>query len=156
MLSASNTGHNWVEFNGTVEEAERLFATQYWHYQHAESGGYRLACDQYSLPEHLLDSIDFVMPTISLEGMKPVANWFRGRDQLVETFAAGATIGSQPCGSLITIDCLRQLYNFPASNTSAEGNQMGIGEWADYLYEPDLPTFFKNFVGFLRLIRVYF
>lgn len=140
-------GHNWVEFEGTVEEAERLFATEYWHYQHTETGGYRLACDEYSLPEHIQEHVDFAMPTIQLDGMRPVANLFRGRDELVQEFASGATIGSEPCGSLITIECLRQLYNFPALNTSAEGNQMGIGEWADYLYEPDLPIFFKNFVS---------
>lgn len=87
------------------------------------------------------------MPTIQLDGLKPVANLFRGRDELVETFATGGSLGAQPCGTLITIDCLRELYKFSASNTSAAGNQMGIGEWADYLYEPDLPTFFKNFVS---------
>lgn len=140
-------GHNWVEFEGTVEEAERLFATEYWHYQHTETGGYRLACDEYSLPEHIQEHVDFAMPTIQLDGMRPVANLFRGRDELVQEFASGATIGSEPCGSLITIECLRELYNFPALNTSAEGNQMGIGEWADYLYEPDLPLFFKNFTS---------
>lgn len=139
-------GHNWVQFDGTVEEAERLFATEYWHYQHAESGGYRLACDEYSLPEHVQPHVDFAMPTIQLEGLKPVANVITSRDLMVE-FTEGAIIGSQPCGSLITIDCLRELYQFPASNLSAAGNEMGIGEWADYLYEADLPIFFKNFTS---------
>ncbi|KAJ4422716.1 hypothetical protein N0V82_002613 [Gnomoniopsis sp. IMI 355080] len=139
------TGHNWVQFEGTVEEAERLFATEYWHYQHAESGGYRLACDDYSLPEHVQQHIDFAMPTIQLEGLKPVANTIS--QNLVTEFASGAVIGSQACGSLITVACLRELYQFSASNLSAAGNEMGIGEWADYLYEPDLPTFFKNFTS---------
>lgn len=112
-----------------------------------ETGGFRLACDEYSLPEHVQEHVDFAMPTIQLDGMKPVANLFRGRDELVETFATGGSIGAQPCGTLITIECLRALYNFTSSNTSAPGNQMGIGEWADYLYEPDLPIYFKNFVS---------
>lgn len=135
-----------MQFEGTVEEAERLFATEYWHYQHAETGGYRLACDDYSLPEHVRPHIDFAMPTIQLEGLKPVANVITSRDLMVE-FTEGAFLGSESCGSLITIDCLRDLYQFPASNLSAAGNEMGIGEWADYLYEVDLPTFFKNFTS---------
>lgn len=149
---ALSKGHNWVEFDGTVEEAERLFATEYWHYQHAESGGFRLACDEYSLPEHVRHHVDFAMPTIQLDGMRPVANLFRGRDELVAAFPTGASIGEYPCGKLITIECLRELYSFPALNTSAEGNEMGIGEWADYLYEPDLPLYFQNFVSDILIL----
>ena len=135
-------GHNWVHFDGTVEEAERLFATEYWHYQHKESDGFRLACDHYSLPEHVRKHVDFAMPTIQLDGLKPVASY-----DIAARIPGGATLGSLPCGTLITVECLRQLYNFPAGTTAAEGNQMGIGEWADYLYEADLPTFFKNFTS---------
>jgi tripeptidyl-peptidase I len=131
-----------VEFDGTVEEAEKLFNTKYWHYEHTETGGYRLACDEYSLPEKVQKHDDFAMPTVQLDGMKPVANIGRN---IASTFPGGAKLGSEPCGKLVTVECLRKLYNFPAGSTSAQGNQMGIGEWADYLYEPDLPIYFKNF-----------
>ncbi|KAF3764746.1 subtilisin-like protein [Cryphonectria parasitica EP155] len=141
-----STGHNWVQFEGTVEEAERLFATEYWHYQHLETGGSRLACDHYSLPEHIQEHVDFAMPTIQLEGLQPVANAITSRDLMTE-ITDGAVLGTYPCGELVTIDCLRALYNFGPGNTSAAGNKMGIGEWADYLYEPDLPIFFKNFTS---------
>jgi tripeptidyl-peptidase-1 len=135
-----------VQFDGSVEEAERLFSTKYWHYRNADSGSYRVACDDYSLPEHVQKHVDFAMPTIQLHDLTPVANVKRGRT-LMAPIAGGAKIGSLPCGSLITIDCLRKLYKFPASNSSATGNEMGIGEWADYLNEPDLPLFFKNFTS---------
>lgn len=137
-------GHNWVEFDGTVAEAENLFKTEYWYYKHKESGGHRVACDEYSLPQHVQEHIDFVMPTIQLDGMKPVRNMVP--DALVQkTFPHGASLGSLPCGVLITIDCLRALYNFPKGNSAYAGNELGIGEWADFLYLPDLPIFFKNF-----------
>lgn len=135
-----------MQFDGTVEEAEKLFATEYWHYEHVENGGSRLACDHYSLPEHIQEHVDFAMPTIQLEGLNPVANVKTGRDLMTE-ITNGAYLGSKSCAELITIDCLRELYDFGPSNTSAAGNAMGIGEWADYLYEPDLPTFFKNFTS---------
>lgn len=133
-----------MEFDGTVEEAERLFATEYWHYQHVENGGLRLAVDEYRLPEHVQQHIDFVMPTVQLDGLKPIANTNHGRDAMA-IIPGGASLGSLPCGSLITIECLRKLYKFPVGKTAAKGNEIGIAEWADYLYEPDLPIFFKNF-----------
>ncbi|PSR82034.1 peptidase S8/S53 domain-containing protein [Coniella lustricola] len=141
-----STGHNWVHFDGTVDEAERLFATEYWHYEHLASGGSRLACDSYSLPEHLREHIDFAMPTIQLDGLQPVENAMTSRETMREV-SEGAILGSYPCGELITIECLRALYNFGPGNTSAAGNEMGIGEWADYLWEQDLPIFFKNFTS---------
>lgn len=144
MVTKIPSGHNWVQFDGTVQEAEQLFATEYWHYQHAASGGLRLACDHYSLPEHVQEHVDFAMPTVQLDGLKPVANVDR---TLMAPIPGGASIGSRSCGELITVDCLRKLYNFPAGNSSAADNQMGIGEWADYLYEEDLPEYFRNFTS---------
>jgi tripeptidyl-peptidase-1 len=134
-----------VQFDSSVEEAERLFSTKYWHYQNTESQDYRVACDDYSLPEHVQRHVDFAMPTVQLHDLSPVAEVNRGRTIMV--IKHGAKLGSEPCGTLITIDCLRQLYNFPPGKSSAAGNEMGIAEWADYLNEPDLPTFFKNFTS---------
>jgi tripeptidyl-peptidase-1 len=84
------------------------------------------------------------MPTVQLDGLKPVANAKLGSEALVK-FPKGASLGSLPCGVLITIECLRKLYKFPVGKTAAKDNQIGIAEWADYLYEPDLPIYFKNF-----------
>ena len=53
--------------------------------------------------------------------------------------------GLSNCSQLITIECLRAIYNFQALNLSDPSNKMGIGEWSDYLYLPDLPIFFENF-----------
>jgi tripeptidyl-peptidase-1 len=131
-----------VQFDGTVAEAEDLFATEYWYYKHQETGGHRLACDSYKLPSHVQKHVDFAMPTIQLDGLKPVANLNPAVRVEIE---AGASLGSEPCGTLVTVECLRKLYNFPAGSTANPSNVMGIGEWADYLNLPDLPIFFKNF-----------
>ncbi|KAI9691946.1 MAG: hypothetical protein M1820_009654 [Bogoriella megaspora] len=139
-----STGQNWVQFDGTIEEAERLFDTKYWYYQHKHSGGYRIACDSYSIPEHVREHVDFAMPTIQLDGLRPVANIDPTRAISVPN---GELTGLSNCSSLRTIECLRAIYNFGAGNTSSPGNQLGIGEWADYLYEPDLPVFFNNYTS---------
>ncbi|KAI1437880.1 peptidase S8/S53 domain-containing protein [Xylaria sp. CBS 124048] len=139
-------GLNWIEFDGTVEEAERLFQTEYWHYQHAESGGLRLAVDAYSLPVHIQKHVDFVMPTVQLEGLKPIPKTRYGHD-LMTNVENGARLGSLPCGDLITVECLRKLYKFPPGKRADKDNKIGIAEWADYLYTPDLPIYFKNFTS---------
>jgi tripeptidyl-peptidase-1 len=83
------------------------------------------------------------MPTIQLEGMRPIPNLLP-KIAAPASFANLASTGLSHCNQLITIECLRAIYKFGPGNTSAAGNEMGIGEWADFLYLPDLPLFFKN------------
>ncbi|KAK0099785.1 hypothetical protein ONS95_005829 [Cadophora gregata] len=53
--------------------------------------------------------------------------------------------GLENCYELITIECLRTLYQFTAGNTSAPGNEIGIPAFGSYLYPPDLEQFFENY-----------
>jgi len=138
-----STGRNWIEFDSTVDEAERLLDTKYHLFRHND-GGYRAACDSYSVRKDVKDHIDFVMPTVQLDGLKPVA---RKSPALSATVPISGLTGLQQCDRLITIDCLRALYNFGPGNYSHPDNKMGIAEWADYLYYPDLKTFFQNFTS---------
>ena len=140
-----SVGRNWIEFSGTVEEAERLFDTEYHIYKQKESGGFRMACDSYSLPQSVRKHVDFVMPTIQLDGLKPVAN-ARPAIEASITGISGLT-GLKHCGKLITIDCIRAIYDVPVGKTNHSGNEIGIGEWADYLYLPDLKIFFENYTS---------
>ncbi|KAK3680269.1 hypothetical protein LTR78_000647 [Recurvomyces mirabilis] len=137
-------GRNWIEFDATVDEAENLLKTQYHTYKDKATGGYRIACDEYSLPSSVRKHVDFIMPTIQLDGLRPVA-------QAAPSYQAPINLtgltGLKNCNQLITIDCLRALYNLPVATTNHTGNQLGIAEWADYLYLPDLKTFFQNFTN---------
>jgi tripeptidyl-peptidase-1 len=145
-----------------VAETEQLFNTEYHYYEHDLSGGYRIACDEYHLPQNIREHVDFAvgsfhnrleictsidldqkMPTIQLEGMRPIPNLLP-KIAAPTSFANLASTGLSHCNQLITIECLRAIYEFGPGNTSAAGNEMGIGEWADFLYLPDLPLFFKN------------
>lgn len=102
----------------------------------------RIASDEYSLPAEVRQHIDFVMPTIQLDGLKPMPKTY------VQSAAASNITGLngiKDCKKLITIDCIRALYNLPEGKTSHPHNQLGIAEWSDYLYNPDLDVFFSNF-----------
>lgn len=137
-----SAGLNWLEFNSTVGEAERLFNTKYYSFKHKDSNGIRIATDDYSLPQDVRNHIDFVMPTIQLDGLKPV-----GHKQITTSLSSNATglTGIANCNEIITIDCIRAMYNVPKGTSATEGYELGIAEWADYLYLPDLKIFFENF-----------
>lgn len=136
-----SSGRNWITFDASVKELEGLFNTEYHMYEH-DDGGFRVACDQYHLPENVRQHIDFAMPTIHLEGMVPQPR------TMLEVGAPAAITGLNGlanCSTVITIECMRALYQFGPANSSHSNNVIGIGEWADFLYEPDLDIFFKNF-----------
>ncbi|KAK4903467.1 hypothetical protein LTR27_000398 [Elasticomyces elasticus] len=138
-----SVGKNWLEFTATVDEAESLLKTQYHVYQQKDTGGYRVACDSYSVPASVRDHVDFVMPTIQLDGLKPVAQANPAYNALAINLT-GLT-GTEHCNQVITIDCIRALYDLPVATTNHSGNELGIAEWADYLYLPDLKVFFENY-----------
>jgi tripeptidyl-peptidase-1 len=84
------------------------------------------------------------MPTIQLDGLRPVA---QARATIEAPVNITGLTGIKSCATLITIDCLRAIYNIPVGKYNHSGNQLGIAEWADYLYLPDLKTFFENFTS---------
>ncbi|KAH8889041.1 subtilisin-like protein [Thozetella sp. PMI_491] len=144
-------GKNWIQFDATVEEAERLFDTQYHYYKH-ENGDTQIACDQYGLPGHVKHHVDFVMPTIHLNGM--VASKIGRRSlqdhsvsEIPQDLAARAKEDLSNCSQLVTIECVRALYNIPVGKYNHSGNQLGVAEWADYLYLPDLAIYLKNWTN---------
>lgn len=57
---------NWLEFSATVNEAEELLKTRYHVYEH-ESGQPHIACEEYSLPTHLQEHVEFVYPTVHFD-----------------------------------------------------------------------------------------
>jgi tripeptidyl-peptidase-1 len=138
-------GRNWVEFSASVAELEGLLNTEYHNYEHKSSGGYRIACDEYGLPQQVRNHVDFIMPTIQLDGLRPVAQ-SKATIQAPVPGIHGLN-GLNNCSELITIDCLRAIYNIPVGKYNHSSNVLGIAEWADYLYLPDLKTFFENYTS---------
>src|SRR3569833_281454 len=54
---------NWLSFNATAREVERLLKTEYHVFRHFEHGYSHVACDAYHVPEHLAEHIALIMPT---------------------------------------------------------------------------------------------
>lgn len=135
---------HWITFNSTVGEAEQLFHTKYYRFEHSVSRNSRIASDNYSLPDTISRHVDFIMPTIHLDGLQPLPQ--ANRLMTHETFddIKGMTNSTDKCYQITTIDCLRAMYKIPIPKTAHKDNLLGIAEWADYLWNPDLDVFFAN------------
>ena len=161
-----SSGRNWIHFNATIAEAERLLQTKYKVYEHS-SGQLHIACDDYSVPADVQKHIDFIMPTVHFD-TKIVANPDRtikrdiganlkpgnpGNGFLPKK---GPTIkgpGPQPdalqpqaktnCNTQITPECLRALYGLPAGSIAK--SSYGIVEYTPQAYlQSDLNLFYTN------------
>jgi tripeptidyl-peptidase-1 len=60
-------GMNWLSFMATVSEAEQLFKTEYFIFEHSTSGHPQIACHEYHLPQHISKMVDFVTPSIHFD-----------------------------------------------------------------------------------------
>ncbi len=56
----------WLEFNCTVNEAQKLLKTQYFLFKH-ESGRPHVGCSAYHIPENVRPHIDFITPTVHFD-----------------------------------------------------------------------------------------
>ncbi|EFX02100.1 protease s8 tripeptidyl peptidase [Grosmannia clavigera kw1407] len=168
-------GRNWVMFNATVEEVERLLATEYHVYRHTKHGHEQVACDQYHVPEHLREHIDLVLPTVHFGRSGPggrsgkthqlpedVQTQLRKREGSGEHSLPGqpsdaslakqgavitnALMSLDQCDSMITPACLRALYAAPVSRLAAANNSIGIVEYTPQaILQSDLDQYFSQF-----------
>ena len=159
-------GGNWLNFDATVAEVEALLQTEYKYYEH-ESGKGHIACDEYSVPQHLQGHIDLVMPTVHFDIKTvpepeyarkkrdlPGAPWNIGSlpkqgkilaapGMSPEVSMTGSAFTLANCNTYITPDCLRALYNFP--NGTLGISSYGIVEYTPEAYVPsDLNLFYSN------------
>ncbi|TVY30670.1 Tripeptidyl-peptidase sed1 [Lachnellula hyalina] len=152
----------WAKFNATVEEVEYLLRTEYYAYTNAETGNDHLACEDYSVPTHLKEHIDFVTPTIHFDALvKPKKNRrdlekrsmrVRPTPQIKKgsDIAPGTDLSPDAtkytlanCYEYITPECLRALYNF--TNGTLALSSYGIVEYTPQAYlQTDLNLFYTN------------
>ncbi|KAI0366291.1 subtilisin-like protein [Pilatotrama ljubarskyi] len=150
-----NPSGGWLLANVTVAEAEELLGTEYYVYEHAESGHKQVGCDRaYHLPEHVSKHVELVTPTLHFDakvkkrstkskvgnpGSGPVSPKTTG--QIKNIFNQ-----LQNCDEQITPICVRALYNFEYIPIVPNKNSIGIVEYTPQAYVPsDMDMFFGNF-----------
>lgn len=165
---------NWLTFNATASEAESLLRTEYHLYNH-DLGHSHIACEQYSIPSHLMEHIDIVTPTVHFDkriGMPrrlqkhenlpaPIhelnqrtiepPHGLLGSPEDASNPKQGATIMNalmtlENCDTMITPACLRALYNAPTGSTAVKNNSLGVVEYTPQAFlQADMDMWFKQF-----------
>ena len=159
-------GRNWLNFEASIAEIESLLQTKYRVYTHS-SGQNHIACEDYSVPEHLSKHIDLIMPTVQFDtkivsdsdlkrkrdipaNLQPgnPSNGFLPKKGPTIKGPGAAPDAAQPfdlstCNTQITPDCLRALYSAP--NGTLAMSSYGIVEYTPQAYlQSDLDLFYTN------------
>lgn len=160
----------WFAFDITVEEAEKLLHTQYFHDGAEDDQGSRVGCNEYHLPKHIQEHVDYVTPGLKTTVMdlrstsakkrstrvkrtesrrRPESLRFKARsdDSISANVSSLAT-----CDEYITPACLQALYSFQAPNPNATvspNNSIGIFEEGDYYAQEDFNLFFSKYTPYI-------
>ncbi|KAJ4422609.1 hypothetical protein N0V82_002728 [Gnomoniopsis sp. IMI 355080] len=164
----------WLAFDATVEEAESLLHTQYYHDGIEEDRGSMVGCNEYHLPKHIQEHVDYITPGLKgtmLDLRSPSLRKRSGDKSNVKT-RHGSKIRPQEerfqslphvtndlsnsslsnCDTLITPACLRALYNFEAPSPNASvssNNSIGIFEEGDFYAQEDFNSFFTKYTPYI-------
>lgn len=169
ILSYENKG--WLAVQLPARDAERLLNTTYFAYETPR--GLLLGCDQYYLPFHVSERVDFIKPGIVLSGrvanLKALKREFPGGDNNPGWPSWPIYPGPGPfhmppwpfgrppfggynlppflqnCDRNMTPICIKALYEIPKANFSDPANRMGLFEFYDAFSQADLNLFFAHF-----------
>lgn len=153
-------------FNATIREMEDIFKTSYGLYGQDHNPQLYLGCEEYSIPTHLRDYIDFITPSTPITSSPKI--------RLNTRYAAGDRLSDSEeeerhhlrrgtetdlpshCGDMITPACLRSLYRFPENDAISPHPEstLGVVEITLAHWLPsDLDMFFQQYAGTLVGLR---
>lgn len=156
----------WLQFDAEAEEVESLLRTEYHVYEDSGTGKTYVACQEYSIPEHIQEHIDYITPGIKhiaavgarpandadLKNLKkrfsipnPLPPVLKSLPVSLETIMGSAL---ETCGVAITPACIKALYNITDGTKATPGNELGIFEdLGDVYSQEDLDLFFATFAN---------
>ncbi|KAF2763111.1 putative alkaline serine protease AorO [Pseudovirgaria hyperparasitica] len=144
----------WMQMDLDVKEAEKLLKTKYYNYEHKKTGAKTVACDEYHLPSHIREHVDYVTLGLKLlAGGKASSGRdlnARKRDESLSSLNSSNPLSM--CDSMVTPECIATMYNITKATKAAKGNELGIFEEGDYYSETDLVEFFATFAPNIPLL----
>ncbi|CDM34182.1 hypothetical protein DTO013E5_2407 [Penicillium roqueforti] len=138
---------DWMTFYTTVETANELLAANFQFYvsnvRHIE----RLRTLKYSVPKALVPHINMIQPTTRFGQLRAHRGILHGQvKESDEAFRSNAVSAQPDCNSIITPQCLKDIYNigdYQANDTN--GNKVGFASYLEeYARYSDLALFEKN------------
>ena len=147
-----------------------MIHTEYYNYQHRQTGKSNIGCDEYYVPSHVQEHVDYITPGLKLltpslprnsggSGLEKRIFGVTSPDPLKklpilpplkkDLPESLASILSKPlsavCDMAIIPKCISTMYNITAATKAAKGNQLGIFEdLGDVYSQTDLDEFFLS------------
>ncbi|RAK98507.1 S53 family peptidase [Aspergillus ibericus CBS 121593] len=116
-----------INFATTVGKANELLSTTFSYYQNGYSQ--KLRTTEYSIPDHLVDSIDLISPT-TFFGKEKTSAGLAKRSYKIEGNHVAKRYNYSTCADLITLSCLKEMYNFGNYTPSASsGSKVGFSSF---------------------------
>ncbi|KAJ5486893.1 hypothetical protein N7530_001193 [Penicillium desertorum] len=142
---------DWMTFYTTVETANELLAANFQFYANSAKHIERLRTLQYSVPEALMPHINMIQPTTRFGQLRVQGAILHTQvKETDEAFRSNAMSTSPDCNSIITPQCLKDMYNvgdYQADDDS--GNKVGFASYLEeYARYSDLELFEKNVAPF--------
>jgi len=175
---SQSVNKQWMQFDAAVEEVEQLLKTKFHIWEHLPTGRANIACDEYHVPEHVTEHVDYITPGIKLftaggqerereetlekRIMDVTQNKDKDKDKKkkptpppmkplpISIDAVKASPDLSICDAVATPDCIAALYNIPKGTKKAKGNELGIFEdLGDVYSQADLDLFFKSVASYI-------
>ncbi|KAK4871151.1 hypothetical protein LT330_000388 [Penicillium expansum] len=144
---------DWMTFYTTVETANELLAANFQFYTNSAKNIERLRTLKYSVPEALVSHINMIQPTTrfgQLRAQRAILHTQVKEND--EAFRSNAMSATPDCNSIITPQCLKDLYNigdYKADPTN--GNKVAFASYLEeYARYSDLALFEKNIATFAK------
>lgn len=135
----------------SLDEVESLLKADYHIWEHTETGSASISCDEYHVPQHIQQYIDFITPTVGLSQRstlrKQERNGQLGALSKVALASARSNDNLTECSEYITPACIQALYDVPPPTTAIDSNEMGLFESGDTYDQPDLNLFFSHYAA---------
>ncbi|TFB01338.1 Aorsin [Trichoderma ghanense] len=159
----------WLAIDLPVSHVEDLFQTQY--HEHEREGELKIGCDQYYVPRHLSEHIDYIVPGVKLS--PPVVK--RSLERRGDTSSRGYRKGWRPkqmppdllsltkkppttpklpadlqdCARNFTAVCYRALYQIPETSHPVAGHEPAVYESGDTFAQGDLDAYFHKYAPWI-------
>ncbi|KAH8883036.1 alkaline serine protease [Thozetella sp. PMI_491] len=153
-ISADRISHSankqWVQFDAQASEVEGILYTDFYFYEHTQTGSKGLASEEYHLPAHIAEHVDYITPGIRLrrDPTEVAKLKRRGQESLVEKRAVvpsntgimeipeamkqsasgESPFNSSVCDVYVSQVCIRNQYRIPKGKLAAPGNELGVFE----------------------------
>ncbi|UKZ74649.1 hypothetical protein TrVFT333_002319 [Trichoderma virens FT-333] len=156
---SQSANKQWIQFDAPAEEAEDLLVADFYYWEDSTGSHRDIACEEYHVPAHIQEHIDYATPGIRLRANNAVKRDLSKREtKKVSALREGPHftntvahinavndvpgVNSTSCSSFITADCIRVQYGVPNGTTAAAGNELGIFEdLNDHYSTADLDAF---------------